>query len=183
MNLKDRLHDITPLHAHAVGAVILSAVVASSIGFLASTWSDRRAHVINTNATLANLDAELDRARALRADLIRVVNDREASIQTRDDQIRPATTNELAAALAALAERNAVRVESLEPEAATASQDVVPIRIALAATYADIETWLSQLHNHYPDIHIESLEIRSPSPDTPDLNVNIRIDWHKPTRS
>jgi hypothetical protein len=181
MSLKNKLHDITPLHAHIVGALVLSAIVASSLGFLASAWSDRRAQVVTTNATLANLDSELDRARALRADLIRVVNEREAALTTRTDQVRPATTNELAAELAALAERHAIRVESLEPEKIIASRNVVPLRLTLATTYADLESWLAQLHDQYPDVHIESLEIRTSSPDSPDLSVNIRIDWHKPT--
>ncbi len=181
MTLKNKLHDITPLHAHIVGTLALSAIVASSLGFLASAWSDRRAQVVTTNATLANLDAELERARALRADLIRVVNERESTLITRTDQVRPATTNELAAELASLAERHAIRVESLEPEKIIAARNVVPLRLTLATIYPDLESWLAELHDHYPDVHVDSLEIRSPSPDTPDLSVNIRIDWHKPT--
>ncbi len=183
MSVKEHIHDITPLHAHIAGALILSALTATSLGFLASAWSDRRAEISTTNTTLSSLEQELDRARALRADLIRVVHDREASITPHPEYIRPTTTNELAAELAALAERNAVRVESLEPDTRSPNPDIVPIRIALIATFADLDAWLTTLHTHYPDTHIQSLEIRTTSPDTPELNVNIRIDWHKPTIS
>lgn len=180
--MKSLLASASPTQVHLTGATIASLMIAGSAYTLYSSWEAQQSGIESSQLELTQVSTQLSDTQRERGKLVNQISDLELVVQQRKSYEIITNINQLAVKLVALAESQGLELEQFEPadQTTTNGQPTQEISIQVTASFVSIQSWLDQLHERMPDIHVEALSIRSNSATPGSVSTNIRLNWYIP---
>ncbi len=180
--MKSLLASATPTQVHLAGAAIALTMIAGSGYALYSSWEAQQSGIESSQLELTQVSAQLSDTQRERGKLVNQISDLELVVQQRESFEIITNINQLAVKLVALAESQGLELEQFEPADQTTTNGLPTqeISIQVTASFVSIQTWLDQLQERMPDIHVEALSIRSNTAAPGMVSTNIRLNWYIP---
>ncbi len=180
--MKNPLDSASPLQVHLTGASLATLILAISGYAIYSSWEAQRTDIESSKLELTQVSDQLSSTQSERGRLINQISNLEIVVQERESVIKASSINELAVQLVGLAESHGLELEQFEPSepSQTNENPTQAILIQVTAPFTTIQTWLDELHAKMPDIHVESISIRS-NVTTGMVSTNIRLNWYIPS--
>ena len=180
--MKNPLDSASPIQVHLTGASLATLILAISGFVIYSSWEAQRTDIETSKLELSQVSDQLSSTQSERGHLINQISNLETVVQERESVIIASSINELAVQLVGLAESHGLELEQFEPSepSQTNENPTQAISIQVTAPFTTIQTWLDELHNKMPDIHVESLSISS-NVTSGMVSTNIRLNWYIPS--
>jgi Tfp pilus assembly protein PilO len=180
--MKSLLASATPTKVHLAGAVVATLMIVGSSYALYSSWEAQQSGIESSQLEITQVSSQLSDTQRERGRLVNQISNLEVVVQQHDSIEHITNMNELAVKLVALAESQGLELEQFEPgtESTTNGLPSQEIAIQVTASFVSIQTWLNQLHELMPDIHVEALSIRSNNSAPGMVSTNIRLNWYIP---
>jgi len=181
MNLKST--SITPTKIHAIGSVLAVLTLILSAELIYTSWKSQQSSIQSSQHELTQVTTDLSTAQRNRGRLVNQISNLESILINHQAIIQPTSINELAVQVVALAEEHQLQLEQFEPTPPRIidQNQVQQIALRLTATYQSVTKWLDQLHQTMPDIHVDSISIRSQNIESATVTSDIRLNWYIPT--
>jgi len=178
-----KLKSISPIQIHLLGAALFILTASGSAYSVYASWKSHKSGIESSQHKLTQVTSELSIAQRNRARLVNRITDLHSIVKDYKSIIQPASINELAVQVVALAERHDLEIEQFEPSPPTIlnQDDIQPVTIRFTAPYQSVTNWLNELHSTMPDIHVVGITIASQSTAEATVISDIRLNWFIPT--
>ena len=180
MNMK--LKGCSAPQIHLVGAFLAVATVLLSGYSVFSSWESRKSGIESTQLELTQVTTKLSDAQRDRGRLVNQISNLQSIVDEQEFTPQATSINELAIRVVALAEEFGIELEQFDPGVATTINEdsVMPISLRLTAPYNTLISWIHEIHQVMPDIHVVGISISSQTSTTTSVGSDIRLNWYIP---
>ena len=164
---------------HLIGGLVCVLIAGASVAVSGNAVSKRRGIFLNARHELASVKGMLSGSAGQRASLDTRVHRVEKIVSDQVHLYTAKMLNTRTAEIVELAESVRMRVDSLQPTEMITDQrvPVQPLQLVGEANADAVYKFLEIIRTQMPDIHVQSIDLKSASLDTPTVGIEIKFYW------